>query len=158
MHRRMVRRLDRTTARFERGQREEPLRVCAVRGVAQASEDLTDGKRGWIDRVVRPRIADLSMDIEVLSREHGSGGADALAGGLREEGRRVERRGRSLAMFASRDSLHGRGLAAEAREGDDGLGGPPNPKRAPPWRAPDPRGPPTPGGVPERAGGGNPPP
>src|SRR5207244_9626990 len=69
MHRRMVRRLDRTTARFERGQREEPLRVCAVRGVAQASEDLTDGKRGWIDRVVRPRIADLSMDIEVLDRK-----------------------------------------------------------------------------------------
>ena len=33
-------------------------------------------------------------------------------------------------MFASRDSLHGRGLAAEAREGDDGLGRPRIPERA----------------------------
>src|SRR5437773_9889243 len=89
-----------------------------------------DGKGRGIHRVVRSRIADFSMDVQILSREHSAGGADAFAGGLREEGGRVERRWRRLPMFALCDAFHGCGLASEAWEGDDGLSRPRIPELA----------------------------
>src|SRR5947209_19104030 len=110
----MVRLLNGTSAWFQWGLGKEPLRVGAVGRFAQPSKDFMDRKGRGIHRVVRSRITDLSMDVQVLSREHSARGADALAGGLREERGRVERRRRRLTMFASRDSLHGCGLASEA--------------------------------------------
>src|SRR2546421_7044775 len=110
----MVRRLNGTSAGFQRRLGKELLRVGTVGRFAQPSEDFMDRKGRGIHRVVRAGITDLSMDVQVLSREHSARGADALAGGLREEGGRVERRRRRLPMFASRDSLHGCGLASKS--------------------------------------------
>src|SRR5213594_598790 len=90
----MVRRLDGPATRFEGGLRQEPVGVGAIGRVVQTPQEVVDWERWRVDRVVRPRVTDFPVDVEVLGCGHRTGRADSLAGGLREERGRVEGRRR----------------------------------------------------------------
>src|SRR5213079_385231 len=90
----MVRRLDGPATRFEDGLCQEPVGVGAIGRIVQTPQEVVDWERWRVDRVVRPRVTDFPVDVEVTGR------ADPFAGGLREERGRVEGRRRRLPVLA----------------------------------------------------------
>src|SRR5438094_10449604 len=96
----MVRRLDGPATRFEGGLRQEPVGVGAIGRVVQTPQEAVHWERWRVDRVVRPRVTDCPVGVEVLDRDHRTCRADSPAGGLRDERGRGERRRRRYPVLA----------------------------------------------------------
>src|SRR5438093_13537803 len=114
----MISRMDGPYSRVEFRALRQTLDVIVVWGLPQSVEDLADGQRRRVHGVVRPGIADLAADVQLLGGGHRSGRTVPHAGCLGQKRSRVERRGRRVAVIPPLDSFHPGGVAESGQRNE----------------------------------------